>query len=270
MWACGLALLLSACAATSEHNAGALMSDAAAECKARYPVVERFEIDSYGRVVAWFKETHSHGELDPFFACYRTVLEQRVRTASGTQTPAEPSAAPPGALSLPEWKVGHNWTFRWEWPFGSGTLVWRVAGDDTVAGVDCWVVTSGPRTMHFRKSDLAMVADTISGGSRFTPPRPAYVWPLYAGRRWEQLYTKGAPDGGRTQLMLEVWRAEAAEVVTVPAGRFDTLKVVSRIGSRGPVESEYWYSAESRNFVRLREHFPNGVRTWELIEFSVE
>lgn len=245
------------------------MNDAAAECKARHPVVERYEIDSSGRVVAWFRETHSHRELEPFFECYRTVLEQRVRTTPETKTSAGSSAVPPGALSPPEWKVRHSWTFRWEWPFGSGTLAWVVAGDETVAGVDCWVVTTGPRKMHFRKSDLATVADTIGGGARFMPPRLAYSWPLYAGRRWEQLYTRGAPGSGLSHLMLEVWHAEAAEVVTVPAGRFDTLKVVSR-APRGPVESEYWYSAEVRNFVRLREYLPNGVRTWELVEFNLE
>ena len=269
LWACGVALLASACASTADPGARALMSDAAAECKARYPIVQRVEIDSDGNVVAWARETHSHRELEPFFACYPAVLEERVRAASTTQTPAEPRTVPPDALSLPEWKARHSWTFRWEWPYGSGTVVWVVDGDETVAGVDCWVVRTGPRKMHFRKSDLAMVADTVGGGVQYLPPRRAYAWPLYPGRRWDQLYGRGAPGSGQTRLVLETWRTEAAEVVTVPAGRFDTVKVVSRTAA-GRVESEYWYSPEVRNFVRLREHLANGVRTWELIEFTLD
>jgi hypothetical protein len=76
-----LFLLVTACVSLPPERVAdrERLSAAAAKCAPQYSAVERWEIDSFDRVVAWYKENKSQAELQPFFDCVRA----RVREEGG-------------------------------------------------------------------------------------------------------------------------------------------------------------------------------------------
>jgi hypothetical protein len=101
-----LGLVLGACATstppavTPERRAA--ITAAADACLPQYPTVERYEIDRWGRVVAWYKDNQGQtGATAPFFDCVRARAGTRPATA-GTP-PAAPvtggTAPPPSRIA---------------------------------------------------------------------------------------------------------------------------------------------------------------------------
>jgi hypothetical protein len=63
------------------------------------------------------------------------------RTDMAKAATASADVVPPDAwTSVPIWKVGDQWTYRWESPRGSGTRVYEVTSEAIVKGIDCYVV----------------------------------------------------------------------------------------------------------------------------------
>jgi hypothetical protein len=57
----------------------------------------------------------------------------------------------------------------------------------------------------------------------------------------------------------------------VEAGTFDTLKIVARHGRHDSpaVMYEMWYAPKVKQWVRLKEHSPKGIRYRELTDFAL-
>ena len=200
------------------------------------------------------------------------------RTASERPAPAvapAPMAAPasPAALKgpmAPVWQVGDQWAFRWESTEGQGDYVWTVDRIDTLDGVEQYVIRTGPREIFFRRSDLATSLETTAGNidRRNSPPRLAFSWPLAAGTMWRQRYTE--ESGGRAATERSIaWKVEGEERVRVEAGTFQALKIVARHAPTPEIMYEMWYAPEARQWVRLKEHFPAGIRYRELTALSL-
>jgi hypothetical protein len=188
--------------------------------------------------------------------------------------PAEPVV--PAALrgvSAPVWHVGDQWAFRWESTDGQGDYVWTVDRIETIEGVEQYVIKSGPRELYFRTRDLATTLETFDGAVqvKHVPPRTSFSWPLTPGTIWEQSYTE---EKGPDRLPFDRtigWTIEARERVRVDAGTFDALRIVARHGHHqsDDVMYEMWYAPEVKQWVRLKEHFPAGIRYRELTEFAL-
>jgi hypothetical protein len=66
------------------------LQTAGTECQRSFPVVERVEVDSFDRLVVWYRSTASQREIDPFWQCVR----DRTRQAEMLPPPArEPRLA---------------------------------------------------------------------------------------------------------------------------------------------------------------------------------
>ena len=192
---------------------------------------------------------------------------------------AEPSpATPPGPVAppalrgpmAPVWHVGDQWAFRWESTEGSGEYVWTVDRIEAIDGVEQYVVRTGPREIFFRRADLATSLETAGGriDRRNSPPRLAFSWPLAAGTMWRQKYTE--ESGGRSSAERSIaWKVEGEERVRVEAGTFDALKIVARHAPTPAIMYEMWYAPEARQWVRLKEHFPAGIRYRELTALNL-
>ena len=63
------------------------------------------------------------------------------------------------------------------------------------------------------------------------------------------------PQTRQTEALRLAMRAEVAETVTVPAGTFDTFKIVRRNTRSGVVDGEFGYAPQARNVFndQLRE-----------------
>jgi hypothetical protein len=198
------------------------------------------------------------------------------------QPSAAPQAAPaptqqrpmPSALrgvAAPEWHVGDQWAFRWESSQGQGEYVWTVDRIEAVDGIDHYVIKTGPREIFFRVRDLATsleINDTVVQ-VRHEPPRLSFSWPLTPGTIWHQTLTQET-ESQRAQRTI-AWEVEGEERVRVEAGSFDTLKIVARheFYKSGAVMYEMWYAPKVKQWVRLQEHFPAGIRYRELTEYAL-
>lgn len=78
------------------------------------------------------------------------------------------------------------------------------------------------------------------------PPEPWFMWPLAPDQHWEHHGTFEDPSGRRP--VADRFYVAGLEQIDVPAGRFQTMKVV-RQGDGGDSD-EYWYSADVRWYVR--------------------
>jgi hypothetical protein len=176
----------------------------------------------------------------------------------------------PAPADAPFWQVGDTWVFRWESPQGKGVTVWTVDREETVDGVQCYVVKSGPWNSYWRKSDLAFHLDKHGGVivTRYDPPQVRYVWPLVAGARWEQRYRRENRRKGETREVTMACEIEADEAITVPAGTFTTRKIVCRNTATETIMHETWYAPEVKTWVRERGRFSFGLQERELIAFE--
>jgi hypothetical protein len=193
-----------------------------------------------------------------------------------TPRPAAPVSdeATPRALRgvpAPVWHVGDQWAFRWESHQGQGEYVWTVDRVDVLDGVKQYVIKAGPREIYYRAGDLATTVETNAGAVevRHVPPRLAFSWPLAPGAMWRQSLTEETGPGPQRLQRTIAWQVESEERIGVEAGTFDTLKIVAwhEHYKSEAVMYEMWYAPAVKQWVRLKEHFPAGVRYRELTEF---
>lgn len=190
---------------------------------------------------------------------------------------AKPLSPEPVPVSLrgaraPAWNVGDEWSFRWESREGQGEYTWTVARTETLDGAAHYVVKTGEREIYFRARDLATSLERRAGVAeiRHTPPRMSLSWPLTPGTMWRQAISElKGPDAERSDRTI-AWMIEREERITVGAGEFDTLVIVARHDhQKGPLMYEMWYAPEAKQWVRLKEHFPAGIRYRELTALNL-
>jgi hypothetical protein len=189
------------------------------------------------------------------------------RTASATVASQQPVDL--RRVSAPVWRPGYEWEYRWESPQGKGTYVWSFAREETVDGTAFYVVSSGTREIYWRKHDVAYYMDRVPGGveTRFSPI-PGVPWPLSSGHTWKWAFTRERPIARQTtEENLNCVVSE--ELVTVPAGTFNTLKIACRDERTGQV-AENWYSPLVKQLVKETRVFDYGTRVRELIRYRVE
>jgi hypothetical protein len=193
------------------------------------------------------------------------------RSESPTTAP-EPVPASLRGAPAPTWQVGDHWSFRWESAQGQGEYTWTVARIEALDGAPHYVVKAGDREIYIRVRDLATSLETRSGAVelRHTPPRMSYSWPLTPGTMWRQSLTEWkGPDTEAADRTI-AWKIEDEERISVGAGAFETLKIVARHDHhKSEVMYEMWYAPEAKQWVRLREHFPSGIRYREMTELAL-
>jgi hypothetical protein len=158
------------------------------------------------------------------------------------------------------WRIGDAWSYRWESPAGTGTLVRTVIRFETVEGVDSVVVQSGRREIFYRRTDGAHVLDKVDGGVvlRNVLPVALIVFPIRAGRPWVLDYRRERPEAREREDVLMDCRAEPPGPVAVPAGTFLASHVTCAHHRTGATAFEMWYAPAVANNVRERAALSSG------------
>jgi hypothetical protein len=149
----------------------------------------------------------------------------------------------------PEWKAGDRWVFQWTSGAESGTKTVEIADVRDVNGVPYYVVRLGDMDHYYtRELHWAAAIRESKVEARIVPPQPWFAWPLEVGRRWS--HQGSFEDRNGRVAYNDRFAVVAQETVEVPAGRFDTLKVVRETDRRD--SDEYWYAAPVRWHVRWK------------------
>lgn len=200
-------------------------------------------------------------------------MTRELQTWRGGQPPSRIAMPTPTMkeASLPIWNVGDEWAYRYQSPTGDGTYVWSVVRTDMMDGADCYVLKTGERELFYRKQDLAYVRETVSGVivGRATPPKTDYQWPLTVGGKWQHKYTHENVRDRQTREVAAEWEAVSQETLTVPAGTFQTIKVVVRNSRTGSPLYEYWYAPAVKQWVKIHEWRDSGEQTREMIAYKL-
>ncbi len=224
-------------------------------------------IDATGQI--WIKYGDGFADLAPWRACLQQAAAEQAqrRPASTAQQRPVAVSASPDAATLPTWKPGDEWAYRWESPQGKGTFVWSVEREDVLDGATFYVIRSGTREIYYRKSDFAYYMDKVNGQveTRHLPPSAFFTWPLVPGAKVEVRYTRERPLERQTVEMVLTCETGASESVTVPAGTFDAVKLTCRNSRTNALSFEAWLSPAVKHIVREKTYFSYGVRERELI-----
>jgi hypothetical protein len=164
--------------------------------------------------------------------------------SSVQSAPAPTSATVP---SPPRWRVGDRWVYEWVSGGQVSTKTVEVAGVESVNGVTYYVAGVG-EIQEYLTLELHWAASLRNSKvqARMLPPQPWYVWPLEAGQRWTHRAAFEDAQGRREQIHRFV--VVGAETVEVPAGRFQSLKVMRE--ADGEESDQYWYAPVVGSYVR--------------------
>jgi hypothetical protein len=167
--------------------------------------------------------------------------------ATSTASPPPVPASVPPVSSPPEWRPGDRWVYGWTSGSETGTKTVEVVEIREINKVAFYLVRVGDLE-HFYTRELhwAGTMREQKVESRMSPPVPWFVWPLEGGRRWthDAIYEDA---NGKTEIA-DRFSIVATEMVEVPAGRFNAVKVVRETDRRDV--DEYWYAPEVRFYVK--------------------
>lgn len=217
------------------------------------------------------------GEVFKVSSCMQRYWENN-RQHAVASAPARGGAAAVAAIPMtfttaPRWQPGDEWAFREEGARYTGTFVWAVVREETLDGKRHYIVQSGSRReIYYRADDLAYVMDKLDGAveSSSLPGDIRYVWPLDVGRRWDFTYTYARLKDRTTEERRRDCVAEKEESVTVPAGTFQSIKIVCRNGRNGALTHVAWYAPAAKHYVKWIGYWPHGTQTRELTAFRVK
>lgn len=155
--------------------------------------------------------------------------------------------------AAPDWRPGDRWLYGLLIGTEHGT---KTHGTKTVEVVEIrdingalfYIVRVGEVEHHFYTAQLEWAghARAQKVESRMSPPLPWFTWPLEPGRQWTYRGTLQEPS--RAVERTDSFIVLGSEVVEVPAGRFNTLKVVHE-SDRGD-RNEYWYAPDVRSYIK--------------------
>ena len=173
-------------------------------------------------------------------------------SACGTvpaETPGKPETL--RAAIPPEWRPGDRWVYRRADGTTNATRVVEVLETRDVKGARYYVLNMpDEELLNFWTLDLHWAFTAAARDSRVeasvNPPLPWFSWPLEVGRRWT--HQGEYRNRGGNWPVNETFMVVGTETIDVPAGRFQTLKVVRE--GQSADSDQYWYAPEVRSHVR--------------------
>jgi hypothetical protein len=191
-------------------------------------------------------------------AVLASTLVVVLEACSPQQRPAAPPSGEPATLDStfktvaasrtpPDWRPGDRWLYGLLIGTEHGTKTVEVVEIRDINNVPFYIVRVG-ELQHFYTTQLQWAGHAREQKieSRMSPPLPWFTWPLEPGRQWTYRGTFQDPSGSVNRS--DNFVVLASEVVEVPAGRFNALKVVHE-SDRGD-RDEYWYAPDVRSYVK--------------------
>ena len=164
--------------------------------------------------------------------------------------PMENVRAAGPAVSPPEWRPGDRWVYRLNGA-AADTRVVDVIEQRQVGGLAYYVVkTPDSDLVNYWTLELAwaFAAGTRDAKveARVDQPVPWFNWPLQVGRRWT--YKGVYEDRSGKRETNDTFMVVGTEIVEVPAGRFEAVKIVRE--GQALDSDQYWYAPEVRSYVK--------------------
>jgi hypothetical protein len=240
------------------------------QCSAKYPTIQLKEIRQDGQIWLWH---YGGSDWAAVQECLRVAAAEQAKRGT-TATANVTSVGGPSSTdtwATPQWKPGYEWAYRWQSPRGSGTFVWSVDRIEVLDGTRYYVVKSGTREIYWRAIDLAYHMDKVDGNIEVRRTMDYRLpWPVRPGTSWEIKTTEERPKIRQTNDLVYACRAESEELVSVPAGQFQTVKVICQNARTARTAYETWYAPSVKHWVRERTWFDYGIRERELIAYRLE
>lgn len=179
----------------------------------------------------------------------------------------------------PAWQVGDTWTWRFENSGGeAGQRTNTVLRIQDFRGRTAYVVSPSAEDVHYvMDDDLNVIAylDKKSGSVRGERTGLRYRdWPLEVGKSWKGDGTQ-IFDGQKTIVEMTL-AVEAHEEVAVPAGTFQSFRVVARSqvttpqGRQFTQEEVMWWAPSILNRARYTRKTSTGFsEKGELVSYSI-
>jgi hypothetical protein len=169
---------------------------------------------------------------------------------SAPPTPAQGGSTRPASAApivAPAWQAGDRWVYDWTSGKESGTKTVEVVDLRTVNNVRYYVVRLGD-SEHYYTDALHWAAAIREGKveARMVPPQPWFAWPLVPGMRWT--HRGRFEQRGGVSTFDDRFAVIGAEPIEVPAGRYETIKLVRETDRRD--SDEYWYAPQVRWYAR--------------------
>jgi hypothetical protein len=204
-----------------------------------------------------------------------------------------------GEDEMPGWKVGDTWEYGMSSSGVSMNMTLEVeeiktitvngtdynvysVTNEMVASLYGYEITSQGHNYH-RTTDLAIVKNEMStsfmgmssgNGATYNPPKKECSFPVDVGKTWSQTITEAQisyTDGEMTDYYeyetTYECRVSEMETITVPAGTFETYKIVSE--DEWGDESYSWYSPKVKYFVKMSSGDPSDPTDIELKSYDV-
>jgi len=160
-------------------------------------------------------------------------------------TPLKTVAA---AQKPPAWRLGDRWIYSISIGSEQGTKTVEVIAVPDASNAPFYVLrVDDLEQLYTAQLEWVGHARDRKVESRISPPLPWFIWPLEPGRRWT--YRGTLRDATASLQREDTFAVLGVEIVEVPAGRFDAIKVQHE-GERGD-RDEYWYAPEARTYVKL-------------------
>ncbi len=192
--------------------------------------------------------------MAPFLAALMLVALAGCAAQSPRATASAPVTGAPAPVistvpSPPSWRPGDRWVYAWTSGVESGIkTVETMEINMEINGISYYLVGVGDREQFWTR-DLHWAGIMQEDGrvvSRMTPPQPWFSWPLKTGQTWTHRGTYEDRSGKKE--FNDVYSVVAAEVVEVPAGRFNAFKIVRQTERRD--SDQYWYAPDVRFYVK--------------------
>lgn len=189
-------------------------------------------------------------------ACAAPVPPRELPEGHGRGVVSADATPPAGAATwaAPRWRVGDRFTLQ---RGDDARATFEVAGTSP----DAYLIDggAGPGGIQLRRGlDLSYQGEFFPDGEPLHVLSPAdvrYHWPLWVGKRWQCEFVDRTA-GGPAMPVEVAYQVEALETTTVPAGTFETLRIVRherRRTGQGPLRLRTqltWYAPSVGSEVR--------------------
>jgi len=178
------------------------------------------------------------------------------------------------SVGKPEWLVGFRWKYDVNESNKMSERIDEIVGTALTAHGPAFLLRDGSEETVRSMEDMGILETRENGAimSHFDRSSNLFAWPLVAGKQWTAVYSIEDLESKKTRAVQRVRFVAGSEVVKVPAGTFKAVKLEFYASRTGRLIGEYWYSPETRWFVKTisYESVNAYYREEQLVSYKLE